>query len=141
MGHILEGHHGNIAARLRGPQARRFFAGPVWSQGEQEHATGSASSAGPDPWQASPDPWQTGQDPWQTDQSSWQYPHPSTAGGLMPSSSQAYPAHDAHDAQPAEVASSTDTDTISTLDDLDYAADDLRGLTGPQMDEHLFWEY
>ena len=61
----------------------------------------------------------------------------------MTSSSQAYPSHEAQDAQPAEaeVASSTDTDTISTLDDLDYEAGDLRGLSGPQLDEHLFWEY
>ena len=132
MGHILEGHPGNIASRLRGANARRLFAGPVMTQDDDqaaEHTSGTAI-----------DPWHTGSDPWQPAQDQWQaapvYPS-------VPASSHAYQSNTASDAQEAhqDIASSTDTDTISTADDLDYSAEDLHGMTGPQLDEHLFWEY
>ena len=61
MGHILEGHTGNIASRLRGPPARQSFAGMITA--DETHDDRAASShaflqQGLDPWTtADGDPW------------------------------------------------------------------------------------
>ena len=94
------------------------------------------------------DPWMTQGDPWSHGAaSSWQPADPassshwagvtSNAGAASSSSGYAEPAH------AVEVYDSgTDTDTRSSVGDMEYTNDpELNGLTGPQVDEHLFWTY
>ena len=118
MGHILEGHPGNIASRLRSGPSRTMFTGVEWTGSTDDVATTTEQQ----------DPWTTGADPWQAGWSGT----PATA----PITSETPTYH----ANPEE-ESGTDTDTASDTGEVDYDDPDIQGLTGSALDEQIFWEY
>ena len=133
MGHILEGSSGNIASQLRTAPGRHFYTAP----GEEA----SAYPAYPtyvDPLYEN-DPWAAAE-----------FPQERAAPPANPS----YPAYPAASAQqypvtpgaasrvlPTGDETDTDTGTASSIGEVDYNDPALRGLSGAELDAHLFWAY
>ena len=133
MGHILENRPNNIASQLRGGRSRDHrdhrrstFTGmeigstrdnPTWRAEEIVEDNG-------DPWHT------TGSDPWAAS---------SAAASAFPAAASTYP-QDAYLSDP-NVDSGTDTDTISDHGVFDMDDPELQGMTQPEIDEHIFWQY
>lgn len=125
MGHIIEHHPANIARSLHGASAHQSQSFASFQ--EPMHPPSQASS-----WSFVGYPGE--QEGWGSQEaaSSSQNAHPSTS----------YPADWAYYQDPtAEGASDTDSATESDDGAEPVASEDLQGLTAPEADEHLFWQY
>lgn len=127
MGHIIEHHPANIARSLHGSSSHQNQSFAAFQ--EPMHPSSQASS-----WSFVGYPGD--QDGWGAHDSASSSHHPQATAAAAHATDWAF-----YQDPDAEGASETDSATESDDGVEPLPAEDLQGLTAPEADEHLFWQY